>query len=112
MCEPTIRREGASWIAAYMAVMCEVQLRHLVLVDAAGLKPRQGEIFDIPVSGNDAHGLVEAKLSGPILLTGGGFGLEASLISIVIGTAAGLAIVWLAVRRGKLMQPLWGRRPA
>ena len=72
----------------------------------------QGEIFDIPVSGNDAHGLVEAKLSGPILLTGGGFGLEASLISIVIGTAAGLAIVWLAVRRGKLMQPLWGRRPA
>ena len=70
----------------------------------------QGEIFDVPVSGTDSHGLVDAKLQGPALLTGGGFGLEASLISIIIGTAAGLAILWLAVRRGRLMQPWWVRR--
>jgi pimeloyl-ACP methyl ester carboxylesterase len=38
------------WIAAYTAVMCEAQLRHLVLVDAAGLKPHEGEIFDIFVA--------------------------------------------------------------
>jgi len=38
------------WIAAYMAVMCEAQLRHLVLVDAAGIKPHQSEIFDIFVA--------------------------------------------------------------
>jgi pimeloyl-ACP methyl ester carboxylesterase len=35
------------WIAAQMAVMCPHQLRHLVLVDAAGLRPEQGEIFDV-----------------------------------------------------------------
>jgi membrane protease YdiL (CAAX protease family) len=70
----------------------------------------QGEVFDVPVSGTDSHGLIDAKLQGPALLTGGGFGLEASLISIIIGTAAGLAILWLAVRRGRLMQPWWVRR--
>jgi pimeloyl-ACP methyl ester carboxylesterase len=35
------------WIAAQMAVMCQANLRHLVLVDAAGVRPRQGEIVDI-----------------------------------------------------------------
>jgi pimeloyl-ACP methyl ester carboxylesterase len=35
------------WIAAQMAVMCDTPLRHLVLVDAAGVRPRQGEILDI-----------------------------------------------------------------
>jgi len=69
----------------------------------------QGEVFDIPVSGTDSHGLLEAKLQGPALLTGGGFGLEGSVIGITIGTAAGVAIVWLAIRRGALMQPRWVR---
>lgn len=35
------------WIAAQMAVMCPQQLRHLVLVDAAGIRPQQGEVFDL-----------------------------------------------------------------
>ena len=35
------------WIAAQMAVMCAANLRHLVLVDAAGVRPQQGEIMDI-----------------------------------------------------------------
>ncbi|MFL6761398.1 MAG: CPBP family intramembrane glutamic endopeptidase [Sphingomicrobium sp.] len=69
----------------------------------------QGEVFDIPISGNDAHGLLEAKLHGPALLTGGGFGLEASIIGITIGTAAGFGILWLAVRRGQLVHPWWTR---
>jgi len=35
------------WIAAQMAVMCQANLRHLVLVDAAGVRPRQGEVVDL-----------------------------------------------------------------
>ncbi|MBI3329748.1 MAG: alpha/beta hydrolase [Nitrospinae bacterium] len=35
------------WIAAHMAVMCPHNLRRLVLVDAAGVHPREGEIVDI-----------------------------------------------------------------
>jgi pimeloyl-ACP methyl ester carboxylesterase len=35
------------WIAAQMAIMSSARLAHLVLVDAAGVRPRQGEILDI-----------------------------------------------------------------
>ena len=72
----------------------------------------QGFIFDSPVSGLDDDGLVEAKLSGPELLSGGAFGLEASLIALVIATAAGAWLIALAVRRGELMHPRWVRRRA
>jgi len=70
----------------------------------------QGEIFDVPVSGVDEHGLVEAKLSGPELLSGGTFGLEASIIALTIATAAGLWLVYLSVRNGRIVQPWWVRR--
>ena len=35
------------WIAAQMAVMCPQHIRHLVLVDAAGVRPQHDEVFDI-----------------------------------------------------------------
>jgi uncharacterized protein len=72
----------------------------------------QGEIFDIPVSGTKVHGLVVARLTGDPLLTGAGFGLEASVIAIVIATALGLWLLWLAIKRGELVQPRWVRRRA
>ena len=70
----------------------------------------QGAIWDVPVSGLDEQGLVEAKLSGPELLSGGAFGLEASVIALVIATAAGLWLILRAVRKGELVQPSWTRR--
>jgi membrane protease YdiL (CAAX protease family) len=70
----------------------------------------QGWIFDVPVSGTDQHGMVEAQLSGPELLSGGAFGLEASLIAMILATAAGVVLVVLAVRRGELVRPWWVRR--
>lgn len=69
----------------------------------------QGAIFGVPVSGNTAHGLVQAILTGPALLSGGAFGLEASVIALAVCTAAGVWFVWLAVKRGELMQPWWVR---
>ena len=70
----------------------------------------QGFIFDVPVSGLDQEGLVEAKLSGPQILTGGPFGLEASVIALAISTAVGIWLVVLAVRRGDVIKPWWVRR--
>ena len=72
----------------------------------------QGEIFDVPVSGIDEHGLVQAKLSGPALLSGGTFGLEASIIALVIATTAGVWLVYLTVRKGWVVSPWWVRRRA
>jgi pimeloyl-ACP methyl ester carboxylesterase len=38
------------WIAAQMAVMCSAGLSHLVLVDAAGVKPEHTDILDVFVT--------------------------------------------------------------
>lgn len=70
----------------------------------------QGEIYDIPVSGTPVHGLLTARLSGPPLLSGNGFGLEASVTAIAVATIFGLFLLWLAIRKGQLVQPRWVRR--
>ena len=70
----------------------------------------QGEIYDIPVSGTPVHGMLNATLNGPPLLTGNGFGLEASIIAILIATLFGLWLLWLAIRKGELLAPRWIRR--
>ena len=70
----------------------------------------QGEIYDVPVSGIDQHGLVQAKLSGPEILSGGSFGLEASVIALVIATALGIWLVVRAVQLGHVERPWWVRR--
>ena len=63
----------------------------------------QGFIFDVPVSGNDMHGLVQAKLSGPVLLSGGAFGLEASMIGVLLSIPLGAFLILLAARRGHVV---------
>jgi hypothetical protein len=70
----------------------------------------QGFIWDVPVSGFDVHGLVTARLDGPVLLSGGPFGLEASVIAFVLATALGLFYLKKAIDRGHLEQPWWVRR--
>ena len=67
----------------------------------------QGAVFDSPVSGIEQEGLVDARLSGPELLSGGTFGLEASVIALLIATAAGLYLILLAARRGNVRRPWW-----
>ena len=108
---------GATWVSS-LAIMVEAG----VMLGGAYMLARnlwvpmglhaawnftQGFIFDVPVSGNDVHGLVEAKLSGPVLLSGGGFGLEASMIGVVLSIPLGAALITLAVRRGRIVQPSW-----
>jgi membrane protease YdiL (CAAX protease family) len=70
----------------------------------------QGLIFDVPVSGTDQQGLVTARLSGPEWLSGGGFGLEASVIAMVLATGLGIVFVREAVRRVYVVRPWWVRR--
>jgi membrane protease YdiL (CAAX protease family) len=72
----------------------------------------QGEIYDIPVSGTPVHGVLVARLQGPPLLTGNGFGLEASLIAIIVATLFGLWLLWMAIKKGEVMKPWWVRRRA
>lgn len=70
----------------------------------------QSAIFSGIVSGNEAApGLIKPTISGPVLLTGGSFGLEASVVAFALCTATGVALLVAAVRRGNVVQPFWRR---
>lgn len=67
----------------------------------AGWNFTQGFIWSIPVSGNPAgDGLFLTERNGPDWLTGGAFGLEASAVTLVIATIAGLIMLRIAIKRG------------
>lgn len=70
----------------------------------------QGYVWDVPVSGHAVDGMVESRVSGSELISGGMFGLEASVVAMVLATAAGVLLVTLAVRRGHTVRPWWVRR--
>ncbi|WP_405431179.1 CPBP family intramembrane glutamic endopeptidase [Micromonospora sp. NBC_00617] len=61
-------------------------------------------IFSTEVSGsNTAQGLLDATISGPVLVTGGDFGPEASVYAVVFGVLATGVFMWLAYRRGHVV---------
>ncbi|NYH52399.1 MULTISPECIES: CPBP family intramembrane glutamic endopeptidase [Nocardiopsis] len=61
-------------------------------------------IFSTEVSGSDTpQGLLDTALSGPMLITGGDFGPEGSLYSILFCTLATIVLLWMAHRRGRLV---------
>ncbi len=73
----------------------------------------QGWVFSVPVSGGAAPlGLLITRRVGPEWLTGGNFGLEASVVALVVATGAGLGLLVFAVRRGQIMPPMWKRENA
>lgn len=63
-----------------------------------------GGIFSTVVSGNDTEqGLLDSTTSGNEWLTGGDFGPEGSVYSVLFGVLLTLAFLWLAHRRGNLV---------
>lgn len=71
----------------------------------------QGAIFGVPVSGLPEDGLINSALVGPELLTGGPFGLEASVIALAVGCSVGTWFIVKAVRAGQLVRPMWAEGP-
>jgi len=64
----------------------------------------QGGIFGTQVSGNDTpDGLLNGVTSGPTLISGGEFGPEASLYSVLFGAVLTIVFMWLAHRRGHVV---------
>lgn len=61
----------------------------------------EGGIFSAAVSGGDSQGLLDAKLSGPTMLTGGIFGPEASIEAVAVCLIAAIVMLALAIRRGQ-----------
>jgi membrane protease YdiL (CAAX protease family) len=68
------------------------------------------QLLGIPVSGHTAAGLLTADVDGPALLTGGSFGLEASIVPVVISVLLAVRMLVLAHRRGGLLPRQRARR--
>ncbi|MFD5139615.1 CPBP family intramembrane glutamic endopeptidase [Streptomyces sp. NPDC058378] len=61
-------------------------------------------IFSTEVSGNDTpQGLLDTATSGPTWVTGGAFGPEGSVYTVLFGVLITLGFLWLAHRRGNLV---------
>ena len=72
----------------------------------------QSAIFSSIVSGNDAApGWIRSTVKGPDLLTGGRFGVESSVLALVLCTTTGIVMLVMAVKRGKIVPPFWKRPP-
>jgi hypothetical protein len=69
----------------------------------------QGTVWSGIVSGNEAPaaGLVRSSMQGPDWLTGGSFGVEASLVALLVCSAVGVAMLVVAARRGNVVPPAW-----
>ena len=71
----------------------------------------QGTIFGVAVSGNGAptDSLFQPIIQGNLWLTGGAFGIEASVIAVVLGLGLGIYFIVHAVQLKRILRGLWWR---
>lgn len=71
----------------------------------------QGPVYSGSVSGNEApDGFFKSTLQGSEWLTGGSFGMEASVIALLVCGTAGVLMMAKAVQRGLIVPPPWKRQ--
>lgn len=68
----------------------------------------QGSVFGLQVSGNDTgSGLIAGTLQGPDFLTGGPFGPEATIVTVIVIVATTAYLLWRMVALGRVEPPIW-----
>lgn len=77
----------------------------------AGWNFVQGAVFGIPVSGIKIDGLFDSQLQGPDWLDGGGFGAEASVLTVLTCSIASLLLLRRMLRNRSIVAPFWKREP-
>jgi len=70
----------------------------------------QGGIFGVAVSGRPSRGLLRGTLTGPEFLTGGTFGVEASIVAIVLCVSVAAVLLLVARRQNRFVLPFWRAR--
>jgi len=70
----------------------------------------QGGLYGVPVSGIVIRGLLSARVNGPDLLAGGGFGAEATVLAIGVCVLIFIGLMAAVYRRNMLILPVWQRR--
>jgi uncharacterized protein len=67
----------------------------------------QGNLFGVAVSGNKASGLLQARLVGPSLISGGNFDAEASGVAVIVCLVAFALLFNRAKQKGRFVSPFW-----
>ena len=77
------------------------------------------DVDRVPRPGSPAHarigqgpqpqGLIRSTVDGPEYLTGGDFGVESSVLALILCTATGIVMLVMAARRGRIVPPVWKR---
>ena len=70
----------------------------------------QGPLLGVAVSGIAVNGLLRSSPRGPDIISGGEFGAEASLVTLVVCVALALSFTRRAAAAGRLVPPFWRRR--
>ena len=74
----------------------------------AGWNFAEGSLFGTAVSGNTfGSSLTTAKLIGPDILTGGRFGPEASIVTVIVLLVVTAFLLWRIVRLRRSAPPIW-----
>ena len=69
----------------------------------------QAGVFGPNLSGHEVGSLLQSRLSGPDLLSGGALGVEGSLFAVVVCGALSAWFLMQARRRGRVVPPFWRR---
>jgi uncharacterized protein len=69
-----------------------------------------GGIYGAPVSGGEPGGILAAHFSGPDWLTGGAFGPEASVITLIVFIAFGIFLIRKSLNENSWVKPMWRNR--
>ncbi len=69
----------------------------------------QGGIFGVAVSGTTPKGILQSTLTGPPLLSGGGFGAEASIVAVIVCVTGFIVVIIKARNKGRIVKPFWQR---
>jgi len=79
----------------------------------AGWNFSEGSLYGLSVSGFTAkNALTQGSLSGPVILMGGAFGPEASIVAVILCFGVATHLLWRAAKRGRIQPSLWFPRNA
>jgi membrane protease YdiL (CAAX protease family) len=67
-------------------------------------------LCSLSVSGNETKGLLNAHVTGPAWLTGGSFGVEASLLTLMLSLITAGYLLYVAHKKGHFTAPYWRSR--
>ena len=71
----------------------------------------EGSLFGMSVSGfHTTAGLFAGTLRGPVILTGGAFGPEASIFAVGVCLAVAVLLLWRSIHLHRVKAPMWSRQ--